>query len=341
MADDVRQLNKEEEILLKEYEDRWKAEVTYSDAPCDFGPACEAVIQAYQLQNQPPPSTFFLFPSAMAAAKAQIILCEIWDSSREKWTRPIPSQEELEQQVNDRDWDKHPNFKEAVRNQFNSMVYGAHDGEWLVYYEFFDKEMNLEMCIPMRGLVQLAYHCGWWAPFSEVAVLQDRPLSLSLVDEELHNPDGPIIRWSDGFSLWAIEGVSCNETIVMNPHLQTMDEIRDDTHSERKRIRIERYGWREYLANIGAKVLDAGPNEIDVTEEALLYVSAEQASSIPIDQQEPGDGSMTILLSNCPSTGRIYPMEIGEDENGNDIVRCDAAQLWLRGGRKGNPIGAS
>lgn len=140
-------------------------------------------------------------------------------------------------------------------------------------------------------------------------------------DEQIHNDSGPAIAWSDKFSIWVIGGVQVDEQIVMNPHTQTVKQIQGEQNEEVKRIRIERYGWEPFLANINAKVLDEQVNEIEQTRECLMS----------------GDG-MTVLVCACPSTARVYAMEVAPETK-----TCAEAHKYLQGpdAQLGQCIGAS
>jgi hypothetical protein len=127
------------------------------------------------------------------------------------------------------------------------------------------------------------------------------------------------VEYADGWGLYSIGGVAVDEQIVMRPHTQTIDQIRSEENEEVKRIRIERYGWEEYVSNVGATVVNTRRNDVDGTHEGLFVLP---------------DG-MKAFVGRCRSTGRVYFLEVDPS-----IESCEQAQAWMMG-RPGNVIGAS
>jgi hypothetical protein len=167
----------------------------------------------------------------------------------------------------------------------------------------------------------LAGACGWFWPFKGVVILTERPCRIRMDDDgRLDCGDGPALAYPDGCSLWRIGGVSVDEQIVMRPRTQSLDQIRSETNAEVKRIRIERFGWREYLEAAGAVVLDRRRNDVEATREALM--------------RSP-DGE-TVLVAACPSTAKVFALEVPPE-----IGTCEAAQAWLSGGLSSRVINAS
>jgi hypothetical protein len=130
-------------------------------------------------------------------------------------------------------------------------------------------------------------------------------------DGRLHREDGPAVRYRDGWSLYAIEGVRVDEQVVLRPETQTIDQITGETNLEVKRIRIQRYGWGRYLAAAGAAVLDRRTTDCDATKEVLYEHSDNQR----------------VLVTSCPGTGRIYALEVDPQ-----VQTCEEAQAWLSAG---------
>ena len=111
-----------------------------------------------------------------------------------------------------------------------------------------------------------------------------------------------------------------DEQIVVKPETQTLEQIKNEVNAEKKRIRIERFGgresdqvdgWKRYLGEIGAKVVETRQNDIDGTQEGLVATP---------------DG-MSLALVACRSTGRRYALEVPPE-----IKSCEQAQNWMRSG---------
>lgn len=286
----ITKLTPEQEAKLPEYRERW-IKIGRSCEPCDFEKAKAAAIKAYECAGEKPPKDFYLVDSPKAGVELACKLKGI--------TNPT---------------------KEQYETELRAQVFGSHDASWLSFYAFFRDECGLEACKRLDGLIELAEHCGWWAPYDTCAILQHRHTELYLDDEErLHNESGMAVRYRDDTGVYAIHGVVVNEQIIMRPETQTVDQIQKEQNEEVKRIRIERYGWGNYLKGINAKVLDERRNDVEATDEALMS----------------GDG-MTVLICACPSTAKVFSLEVSPD-----CKTCEEAQNYLRGGYKMNVIGAT
>src|SRR5690606_34615819 len=62
-----------------------------------------------------------------------------------------------------------------------------------------------------------ARHCGWWWPFRGGAILTPKPSEIHLRDGVLHHDGGPAIRYEDGFSVWALNGVRVPQWLAETP----------------------------------------------------------------------------------------------------------------------------
>lgn len=153
-----------------------------------------------------------------------------------------------------------------------------------------------------------------------VAAISDRPCEIHVdEDGELHNPDGPAMRFRDGWSIWAIHGVHVGEQVIHRPETQTLNQIDQEHNAEVRRIRIERYGWQSYLQQKNALVVEHRRNEIEQTDESLMELEG-----------------IKVLVCACPSTGRVYAMEVDPD-----CQTIKQAQAYLSGGLAQRIIGAS
>ena len=126
-----------------------------------------------------------------------------------------------------------------------------------------------------------------------------------------HCGDGPSHRWSDGWELWYLNGLKVDEQLVMRPKTQTIQQIENEPNEDIKAIRIERYGWPEYLSDSGAQLVDERQNFVEGTREALY-------------RQRSGH---LRLVVTCPTGRHPYALGVGD----NHIVTCEQAQNWLAG----------
>lgn len=185
-------------------------------------------------------------------------------------------------------------------------VYGLHDSAWLSLIDFYYNELDLDFCSKLTPLMKLAEVCGWWAPYSDVVIVQHRP-KVYLEDGILHNDSGAAIYYKDGYSVWAIRCVVVDSQIVMSPETQTIEQIQSEVNEEVKRVRIERYGWEKFLKGVNAVVIDSRLNDIDQTLESLMACE-----------------DMKILVCACSSTAKVFCLEVPPE-----ITMCEEAQRWM------------
>lgn len=156
---------------------------------------------------------------------------------------------------------------------------------------------------------------GYVWPLDDVCIFCEPPIIKVNDQGDLHCEDGPAVNFNDEIKFWFINGIECDEQIVMDPQSQTLQQILDDTNADRQAIRIERRGWLWFLQQIGATVLDEGPNEVEGTYEVLF--------DSPYGRR---------LVPTC-ITGKIPALGVP-----NTVNTCAEAQLWLHRGKKRNVV---
>jgi hypothetical protein len=181
-------------------------------------------------------------------------------------------------------------------------------------------ELSADICGRARAYEDTASSACWWWPHKEFVMVSDRPAEIHRNEQgRLHNEAGPSVRYRDGWSLWHIGGVRVDEQIVMRPQTQTVAQIKAESNAEVKRIRIERYGWEQYMLDAGAKKIDARRNDIDGTDEMLCRCDEE-----------------TVIVLHCRSTARRYVKRVPKNTK-----TCEAAQLWMSGGLSARTVNAA
>lgn len=221
------------------------------------------------------------------------------------------------------EWSK---IAQSARNAVSDSVYGQHDASWLSFYDYFREVCGLvEETKKLQGLWEVAKSANWWLPHQNICWVSERHNTIKRdEDGRLHCEDGPALTYPDGSSMWSIHEVRVDEQIIMRPETQTIEQIEKEVDEEKRRVRIERFGWTRYLTQSNAEIIDSRVNDVDGTEERLFKLP---------------DGSLRLLCA-CKSTARVYA--VGVDRT---ITKCEQAQAWMAGGSslagKGNTIGAS
>jgi hypothetical protein len=134
-----------------------------------------------------------------------------------------------------------------------------------------------------------------------------------------HREDGPgNIHYGDE-DYW-LQGVTVTEQIVMSPETITPEQAMTEENAEIRRIMIERMGTDRFLDGIGAKSVDMDDHEHNGLRSLM--------------KAGEGDSAVAILVCSCPSTGRVYYMQVPAETK-----TCEAADVWLSGDAQGVQIG--
>ncbi len=130
-------------------------------------------------------------------------------------------------------------------------------------YERACELMQLNRIPRLSTLDQAIRAGGWWWPFEDVCIVMDNPLEFHVdVGRRLHNPDGPALRFRDGFTLSAIWGRLVPEMVIANQFCA--NDIDAAQNSEVRSIMIDKYGLERYMTESGAE-------EIQRDECGILY----------------------------------------------------------------------
>ena len=292
-----------------EYVKRW-TDIGLSTEPADRPRAEAAFTAMYAQAGLPRPHMVWCgSPLSQSLTRAVLIAnpsvgASVWDS--------------VGASVWDRVWDSvwasvWASVRASVWASVWASVYGAHDANRLAFYRFFRDECGLTAQTDALGVLwELGESCGWCLPHHHICWLSERHNILRRdEDGALHCDDGPALAYPDGWALWYLHGVSVDEQIVLRPESQTVEQIHGEDNEERRRCRIERFGWSRYLKESGAKVVDQRRNDRDCQQERLYSLR---------------DGSRRIRLVD-PSTGREYFQGVPQE-----VETCEQAQLWMSHG---------
>ena len=262
-------------------------------------------------------------PSVVPNPDPSVEPCEVVQRARKTLMDQVPEVEpERFDEINKRasEFMYDPDLMNKMRKYIYAQQPGSSDVKWIATYKLMQefKDTDHEKTV---APLDISESCAFYAAYHSHAFVQDSPTSIQIERVGDRNvvtcEDGPAIEWSDGSKFWAIRNMGVDEQLVMRPETQTVEQINAEENIELKRIRIERFGWDKYLTGMNATIVD-GPEEnysgVDKTIEVLF--------SCNID----GDEDTKVLVSSCPSTGRVFAMELGQSFEG---TTCEEAQRWL------------
>lgn len=195
--------------------------------------------------------------------------------------------------VEDLATDRHEESR--VRLLLLDATLGQHDAAWLCAFD-------PDEASALAGIAAVARNAGWWWPYEKVAVLSERPLSLSRDEAgRLDRGDGPALRYADGFELYAWRGMPVPRTFLDELTALTPERIRAEENAELRRVMLEYYGYDRYLDESGAVPVHRDETGVLWRVELLGdedVVMVEVVNSTP----EPDGTSRTYWLRVPPTT---------------------------------------
>lgn len=270
-----------------------------------------------QILEKPAPKTFIFVKSPQEAQKVMSVLTTDKDDTHSSWT--LETNDEFVSKTLSR-FKKYNGFQDT-----HSFGMGSCESFWTQFYLYFRDVVGIDFSgdpksnIGLNIFSNLAKNSGWHYLFDECVVICDRPESIVMENNQLHNEEGPAIAYTDGYKLWFIRGHQVNEKIVMAPQTLTVKEIKKESNNEMKRIMIERFGVSEYLAQTKAAVLDKDQLGLEGSAPRVLL--------------EDSEGFRWLMCSDG-STGRVYFLPAP-----NDAKTCREAHEAISGISESNIIG--
>jgi len=147
--------------------------------------------------------------------------------------------------------------RDSVWGSVWDSVYGQHDAPWLSLYGYYLEVCDLTVCQKLLPLMSLAENCGWWIPYEDIAILQEKTQEVHLNDRGLHREDGPAVLYPDGFSVYSLNGVRVSQEIVETPADKLDCQlVLKEKNAEIRREIVRKIGIERLLEDLNSKVLD-------------------------------------------------------------------------------------
>jgi hypothetical protein len=115
------------------------------------------------------------------------------------------------------------------RSSFEDIAVGPDQLASLGVYEFLHDVLHWrDQARPMQGIWKIAKSAGWIVPHEHVCWVCERPNLLRTdAGARLHCPDGPALRYPDGWSVHAWKGVEVPAWTIEHPDRITPDTVAD------------------------------------------------------------------------------------------------------------------
>lgn len=281
----ISELTPEQSAQLPIYQKKW-IDIGLNTEPTDFAPGVDAIKTVYTKVNQSVPYIFFLVdcPYSGAALAARFFaskyatdeavpekLVKTWlekakfnddgsytlDKEANVFCRGDDHEKVARNAIRYETSKYKSNTeipKEEIKSKLLEQIYGFQE-YWLGFYDFFQEVCKVEGLDCIDGLVALAKVCGWWAPYTNGAILQHRPLEIHRDDQNrLHNTTGPAVVYRGGKTkVCAVHGILISENIINKQF--TGADIDKESNAEIRRVMIDLYGVEKYLLETNAKII--------------------------------------------------------------------------------------
>lgn len=341
MAKKLDKLTPEQEARLVEYREEW-LRIGTSTEPADRASAEEAMTAMYATIGQPAPA--FAWVPSPKAAQCYIALCQ----AQEKL--PAVSLKGALEKVSAGTGIVSGAPQDVLRvlagdlgETVNSIVHeelkglpawpwhwGAQEGYWIGFYSFcetfpMEKPYDPEMSRRLKLHAQYARAAGWCWAYEGLAIISDRPAEIHMVENprrpgtlHLHNPEGPAVRYRDGWTVYAVDGVRVPAHVVEHPELLTVEAVLGEQNAEVARVMRQQMGDR-FFEQMQAR---ARPIHKD-TDGAGQY---RELVEVDWPLADSTDNVARWMRVSCPSTGRVYYLGVPPR-----VKTCPEAAAWIAG----------
>jgi hypothetical protein len=202
-------------------------------------------------------------------------------------------------------WKQKNQVLNSVKGSFGTDVWLAHqlkvsqhrDISKIAVYDLLMSEFGVN-CDSVEGLIDSARYCGWWWPLEKTVIATEHPIELRRdTRARLHDESQPAIRYADGWSVFAVRGVPVPCRVITEPARLNVKQIVCEDNLEVRRVMIERFGYKRFIADYKAKVIDSDSRgslyQCPLPGEQPLVV-------LRVENPEP-DGSRRTFFLRVPS----------------------------------------
>jgi len=125
---------------------------------------------------------------------------------------------------------------------------------WYNYAKFIGVEFDEDV---YSTFMAFTANVHFIIPYSGIAFIAEKPINVCWHDGQLHNAHGPAVEYSDGYSLWSLNGVTVDERIVTTPAAKLDPRlILSEKNAEVRRELVRKIGIERMYYELGGKVLD-------------------------------------------------------------------------------------
>lgn len=174
---------------------------------------------------------------------------------------------------------------------------------WVAFYDFFQRinialgpaEENLNR---LKALIKSGPYD--MIQLTDVCIVVKKHESISLLNGRLHNIDGPCIRWSDGFELYAINGRIRESWIWKDKENHTLERFMAQNNEEDRAAMIAVLGGEKAIKLFGAELVSTDHKN---KETYRLWKTKERFAAADNEK-------LAWVEVVCPSTNTHYYIDV-------------------------------
>ncbi len=207
--------------------------------------------------------------------------------------------------------------RDSVKNfSYSETCFGSHDANWLGFYQYFLEVLKLEACEKLLPLMDLSKEGGWFYPYRNICVISERPVEIHMDGTRLHKEGGAAIRYADGFSVYALNGVRVPDWLAETPKEKLdADKVLALPNAEQRAQGIKKVGIGVLFSRLNTQVIDTWRDYELVT----------------IEFEKRRIGPYLRMINR--TTGETHVEGVGTPNGGIDekIKTCQDALAWRNG----------
>ena len=305
----ITKLTKEQESRFHEFFTKWTA-IGLSTEKLNRESIKLALATAFQQVGKPSPK-LVICTSPLAACLTRAILASVRDSVRASVRASVLASvrdsvsasvsDSVRDSVSDSVLDS---VRDSVRDSVSASVsawyyrdFGQYAAWWLSFYDFMATVLAVDNS-PLKGNEMLCSEAGFSLLFWELALVSEKPTAIHRNEQgRLHKDGGPALVHSDGFGVWALNGLRMKPEYIETPAERLAPEtVLAETNVDIRRELLRKVGIERMLAKLPHRSLHKRGNyEVlsirlseEVTDARYLRMENPSVKCFHLEGIEPG-----------------------------------------------------
>lgn len=129
---------------------------------------------------------------------------------------------------------------------------------YFAFYNYMNEVLKIKFNVQEKyDWFQKTSQISLMYPLENVCIISDRPEQIHMKDGRLHADGKPAVKYTDGFSVWSLNGVRVTKEIAETPAMKLDPKIiLKEQNAEIRREIVRKIGVERLITKLGAKVMD-------------------------------------------------------------------------------------